>query len=170
MSSTIYNEIARKIGKEFAKNYRESAPFFNARIETGIKKGYFLESIQFVDSKGNKAKREYKLKCIGESSIQSVLEFKNEYQARKFFDSMVFLESGALVLEKSNTTAIQFYSKLNAFQYERLYNDGYTCCFWLWYKNEFHSFCEGDQTILHCATDKIVKNERNSQFKYFKEL
>lgn len=167
--NSVYNEITNTIGREFGKNYRDSASCFNAKIETSTKQRYFIESTQFVSSRFERLPREYHLKCISDSSINKVMTFKNRNQAMTFFKDIEFLPSGALVVERYLLNAVQFYAKMNYGGYQSLYDNGLTACFYRWHQNRLMSFCEGDVVNIHCSTDAIFEAEKAAHLNYFKE-
>lgn len=96
----VIKAIKQAYGKEYARNYENSASFFNAIIESTVKHGFFIESSQYEDLRGNRPfPREYALKVIGVNHVHNVKQFKTRYQAFKFFETMEFI-NGCLVIDR----------------------------------------------------------------------
>lgn len=166
--SNPLNEIKRKLGNEFAKNYKESAPMFNARIETESKKGYFVESSQFFASNGDKLKREYCLKVIGENHVSKVAEFKNRDNALSFFSGMEFTNNGALVLDRFELQNRDSFDALVSRDYHhKLYDNGLSCLYSFELFGRFITYTEGSVVRFHCSTNDIFKSEVKQHHDFF---
>lgn len=141
-----------KLGKERAKMYLDSAPLFLARIETIAKNGFFIESIQFENEKGEKPfNRQYHLKFIGES-VFKVLEFESEHKAMKFWESMEFTTNNDLVLARF--TCPRYWFDARVFDHyridEKLYDNGCTAFYTFEAFDRAISYCEGDIVEYFC--------------------
>lgn len=156
--------IKRLTSCEYAKNYLDSASFFNAVIETEPKRGYFIESRQFEDTYGNTEPREYILKCCAKrnnnkvaSNISKVIEFKSKYKADSFFSDMEFTDTSALILERSQVTRSIFDAMTK--RYTRIYDNGLTALYVNENHNSIKSYCEGSFVDIHALNDDIFDAE-----------
>lgn len=123
---SIYIEISNQCGSDFERRYRESAPMFRARFESSYKKGYFVESSQFVDSRGNKNPRQYKIKCIADGHIDTVDEYSSKTFAMRWLDNLTVLNDNSVVICEMTTNELEN----NGFKIVNA--DLYEC----WYKNK----------------------------------
>lgn len=149
----VIEAISSLINKDHAKNYADSAPMFNAIIETSLKKGrYFIESSQFEELDGSRPfPRQYCLKYISDSNVVKIKEFKSKHYAFKFWENVEFTSEGALVLDRFNCPRTWFdahitnHYRLN----ERLYDNGYTAFYSFDLLDRAISYCEGDIVEYH---------------------
>ena len=165
----VHDAISRKLGQYFGKNYVESESFFGGKIETNLRRDYFIESIQFISSTGEKSPREYKLKCIKESNIDTVISFGSKYKSDKFWDNLEFTKSGSLIVERSLLSREQFDNMMKNKLVKRLYDDGLTACYADVYDRRLYSYCEGDIVEMHSASSDIFRAEKDAHLRYFKE-
>ncbi len=162
----VMKTIARLLGSNKSKMYADSASMFNAQIESTVKKRYFLESSQFECSDGSFLNREYALKVITDNHIFKIVDFNDSMvKALNCFDNLEFLNSGALVLERSFFSYDAFITITK--NCDRIYDNGYTACYKNSLNNIIYSFCEGDFVKIHCSTSDIFEKECKNHNEYY---
>ena len=157
-SSNFEKSLTAIIGKERTKYYLDSAPMFLAEVETPICHGYWVESIQFADSRGNLGEREYHLKFAG-SHVYKVRDFSCKAEAMVFFDNMTFTEEGALEVRRLKGIPRGFYDNDVSVNYrvdERLYDNGYAAFYTFKLLNRAISYCEGDIVEYHTPNEEAM--------------
>lgn len=161
----LKNSPAKAIDIIVSKHYNNSAHCFKARFETELKGSYFIESV-----KPPHGEREYKLKCITEHNVKTVMEFENKRKALSFFSNAEFTTNGGLILERSSYTLDMFNREFNEeAQAKYMYQSAYTSAFNIWYKQEIRTYTEGDYCWVHFDTETLYKNEVESYIKFNKE-
>lgn len=88
-TSKFARTLSTYVGSERTKSYLDSAPMFLAKVHSDIVRGYWIESIQFEDSRGNLGEREYHLKCALGTPIRKVKTLKHQ---RTFFGELDITE------------------------------------------------------------------------------
>lgn len=163
MSNSVINVIKNILGADRANLYRSSAHMFNAVIETSTKRRYFIESSQFISSRGEKLPREYHLKFIGDTHVYKICDFKNKAEAMRFYENMEFLKCGALVLERFLLSRDQYDSFISLKGYfdKPLYDNSYTCYHSNQTLEKAVTYCEGDVVKLHVPkhVNRVTRDE-----------
>lgn len=167
MNNSVIETIRNILGSDHAGKYSSSAHLFNAVIETSHKRRYFVESSQFISSRGEKLPREYHLKFISDSHVYKICDFKNKNEAMRFYENMEFLKSGALVLERFLLSREQYNSliELKGYFDKPLYDNGYTCYHSNQNLEKAVTYCEGDVVRLHVP--KHVNRKTRDEFLTF---
>ncbi len=169
-NNAVINQIRNKLGSTHATNYKNSESCFNAKIETSLKGDYFIESSRFEGSDRILQPKEYCLKCIGESHVYKVIEFKSRSEAFDFFDSIEFLPSGALVLERSLTNHDLFIKEQNEKVHaENMYDGAYSAAYKIWSESIICTYTEGDFAKLHFSSKELFNSEVESYISFNKE-
>ncbi len=171
--SNVTTVIKQVLGSSKSKMYIDSAPMFNARIETEAFGRYFIESSQFKSSDGSKPfPREYALKFIGNDHIYKVMEFKSKHYAFKFWTDKEKNKDGALVLDRFTCSREWFDSRVGNHYLidQKLYDNGYTAFYTHELLERAISYCEGDIVEYHTPThNNSLTNIKNSFLSFYRE-
>tara|TARA_R110000851_G_C12790382_1_gene536301 strand:- start:48 stop:596 length:549 start_codon:yes stop_codon:yes gene_type:complete len=160
--------IENRLGSARAKMYRDSAPFFNAVVETNMKGNYFIESSMFTCSDGEDMPRAYKLKCVG-LNVLTVKDFKNRNEALTFYANMEFTSTGALILERSlvSNSNVYYSEAKSMHHYNKHYDNGYSALVGCGHSKELFSYCEGDTCLIHSYSCEVYDNELQAHINHF---
>lgn len=165
------NALFRIIGLQRTKHYLESASMFLAEVETPIRNRYWVESIQFEDSNGERDERHYHLKFVGEH-IYKVCDFASKEEAMNFFDNMTFTEEGALEVRRLKGIPREIYDKDVSVNYrveERLYDNGYAALYTFKLLNRAISYCEGGVVEYHTPNEEVMEKLCERSLKFHQE-
>lgn len=170
MNNAVINAIHNILGATHASNYSSSAYLFKAVIETDHKRRYFIESSQFVSSRGEKLPREYCLKFISDTHVYKIRDFINRAEAMRFYENMEFLKNGALVLERFMLSRDQYDSLVNLKGYfdKPLYDNGYNCYHSNQALEKAVTYCEGNVVKLH-VPDFVNRKTRDEFLTFHNE-
>lgn len=171
-SSNISNALCNTLGAYRANMYLNSAGMFSAIIESEVRNNYFVESSQFTCSTGEVMPREYHLKVIADNHVFKVLNLgQSKNKALETFKNLEFLKSGALVISRELVTRSIFDSECNHkyYAHNRLYDNGFTACFYCPFERYLLIWCEGDKTVIHCSKAHIFRIEKKAHLDFFRE-
>lgn len=150
--------IQNVLGKQRATWYFESAPMFNAVVESSIfSRSYFMESSQFVSSDGSEMDRVYSLKCV-DQHISVIKDFSSKAEAMALLKAKETTRDGALVLKRELVTRDMFdHEMFHKMHCEKHYDNGLSALFSLEYKGLLFVYTEGDLVTLHCRNAVVFE-------------
>ncbi len=165
----VYTVIEQILGATFARKYKDSAPFFNAQIETSCKGGYFIESRQFVNSLGERGKRSYHLKCITRDSLSELKTFGCKKTAMNAFNNLEFRDNNSVIIERYYVQSHNHFLDQCSMHCvsTMIYDNGYTALYVDPLYSLLWSYCEGDVVITHCLNSDIYNDEINRYVDFY---